>query len=85
MLIVPLLVLLVTPFVRPFSLARLLLTYLVPVLPLLILWDGIVSCLRTYRPDELLALTAGLDGHRWRATELRQRGSIVTVLVGEPT
>lgn len=44
-----------------------------------------MSCLRTYRPDELLALTGGLDGYRWEASELRTRGAIVTYLIGEPT
>jgi len=84
LLFVPLAVLLLTPAIRPWSLSRLVFTYLVPVLPLLILWDGIVSCLRTYRPDELRALTRGLDGYRWEAGEIRRRASIVTYLIGEP-
>jgi len=84
LIFIPLAVLFLTPAIRPFSLARLVFTYLVPVLPLLITWDGIVSCLRTYRPDELRALTAGLDDYRWEAGELRGRGSIVTYLIGEP-
>jgi hypothetical protein len=81
---VPLVVLLVTPLVRPWSGWRLILTYLVPILPLLIVWDGVVSCLRTYRPDELLAFTEGLDNFRWEAAEMRTRGAIVTYLIGEP-
>ena len=84
LVLVPLLVLLVTPFVRPLSGWRLLFTYVVPVLPLLIVWDGVVSCLRTYTPDELRALGAGLDGFTWEAGELRTRGAIVTYLIGEP-
>lgn len=82
--LVPLLVLLITPFVRPFSGWRLLFTYLIPILPLLILWDGIVSCLRTYRPKELLELTASLEGYRWEAAELRSGAAMVTYLIGEP-
>jgi hypothetical protein len=81
---IPLAVLFLTPTIRPFSWSRLLFTYLVPILPPLILWDGIVSCLRTYRPDELRALTTGLDGYRWDAGEIRARGAIVTYLIGEP-
>lgn len=82
--LVPVLVLLFTLLVRPFSGWRLLFTYLIPILPLLILWDGIVSCLRTYRPDELFALTAGLDGYRWEAAELRTKAAMITYLIGEP-
>jgi hypothetical protein len=83
-LLVPLMVLLLTPRVRPVTIARLVLTYLVPILPLAIWFDGVVSCLRAYRPPELLALAAGLDGHRWEAGELRHRGAIVTYLIGVP-
>lgn len=63
-LIVPLLVLFMTPMIRPFSLRRLFFTYIVPVMPLMIAWDGFVSCLRTYMPEDLNALTDGLPG-RW--------------------
>ncbi|MCA9680420.1 MAG: hypothetical protein H6708_10675 [Kofleriaceae bacterium] len=84
LVLIPLLVLVMTPRIRPLSGWRLLFTYLIPILPLLIWWDGIVSCLRTYRPAELEALTAGLDGYRWQAREVRGRGSIVTYLIGEP-
>jgi hypothetical protein len=52
----PLTFALFAPFIRPFSWTRLLFTFLVPVLPLLTLWDGLVSCLRVYDPAELRAL-----------------------------
>jgi hypothetical protein len=81
--LIPLLVLALTPWTRP-RLWQLLLTYVVPILPLIITWDGLVSCLRTYRPDELLALTEGLDGHRWTAGHVRHRGVVLTYLIGEP-
>lgn len=69
-LFLPLLVLLMTPLIRPVSATRLLLTYVVPLLPLLLFWDGLVSTLRAHRPDELLALTpppSAQDerGYRW--------------------
>src|ERR1700693_6220026 len=38
-----------TPFIRPFRWSRLFWTYLVPIIPLVLLFDGVVSCLRTYR------------------------------------
>lgn len=81
----PLLVLLVTPAIRPLSLWRLALTYAVPVAPPLIAFDGLVSSLRAYRPAELRALAAGLDeGYRWEAGELTHKGQRVTYLIGEP-
>lgn len=51
-----LLALLITPFVRPISVTQLALTYLVPVLPLFIGWDGAASNARTYTPDDVREL-----------------------------
>jgi hypothetical protein len=81
----PLLVWAVTPFLRPLSLPRLLFTYILPFVPLMVLWDGIVSVLRCYRPDELRALTEGLDDrYDWRVERVRRFGPAATVLVGTP-
>lgn len=67
------------------SAAALVLTYLVPLLPLCIFWDGLVSCLRTYRVDELRALVADLnDGYRWETGTVRKAGRNVTFLLGTP-
>jgi hypothetical protein len=85
MLFVPLVVLLVTPLIRPFSWGRLLFTYVLPIVPLLVLWDGVVSCLRGYRPSELRALTADLDDrYEWEVGEYRRHGAVVTYLLGAP-
>src|SRR5262249_52994119 len=89
MLLTPLFVLLITPFIRPWRLSRLFWTYLLPVVPLVVLFDGIVSCLRTYTPAELRALAAsvpGSDTYVWEIGEQRGRpGTLpVTYLVGYP-
>ena len=42
--------------------SRLLLTYVLPVIPLLVAWDGTASALRAYTPQELLALAASVPG-----------------------
>jgi hypothetical protein len=75
-----------TPLIRPRRWWRLALTYLVPVLPLLILWDGVVSSLRTYAPADHEKLTAGLDadGYRWSSGVLRVQGMVITYLIGQP-
>jgi hypothetical protein len=77
-----------TPFVRPFRWSRLVFTYLVPAIPFVLLFDGIVSCLRTYRPGELRELVGklGANGYEWHAGESRE--SIlrlpITYLIGYP-
>ena len=60
-------VLAVTPFIRPVRVSRLLLTYLVPVVPLCTWWDGLVSCLRAYSPEELTQLVKSLpeNDYEW--------------------
>ena len=87
-LFAPLACLLVTPFIRPFRWSRLLFTYLVPVVPLVIVFDGVVSCLRTYTPDELRELVDGLDapGYRWDiGTEpIPRLPAALTYLIGTP-
>jgi len=37
-------------------------TYVVPAIPLIVMFDGIVSCLRTYTPEELMALVRQVPG-----------------------
>ena len=61
MLGVPLMTLLIVPFLRPFRLAWIPLTYLLPAIPLFILWDGIVSCFRIYNEEELLSMAKAAD------------------------
>ncbi|HEU5411638.1 MAG TPA: hypothetical protein VFU57_11500 [Candidatus Acidoferrales bacterium] len=76
------------PFIRPFRWSRILWTYLLPVIPFVVWFDGVVSCLRAYTPSELDALTKGLsvNGYRWESGEM-QRGRIpvkITYLIGHP-
>lgn len=61
MLFVPLNVLLLTPFIRPFRWQVLPFIYLLPVIPLYILWDGVASILRTYSEKELEEMVASLQ------------------------
>lgn len=88
MLPVPFMVLLTTPFIRPFRWSRLLWTYLIPLLPLTTLFDGLVSCLRTYSVEELRDLTARLDAndYHWDIGTVKSRsGPIpITYLIGVP-
>jgi hypothetical protein len=51
---------LLMPFVRPFRWQNLFFTYLVPVLPLIVFFDGWVSFLRVYSPSELRDIVSQL-------------------------
>jgi hypothetical protein len=63
----PVRVLILAPFISPFRWSRLFWTYVVPLLPLILLHDTIVSCLRIYSAQELMELVAGFDDYQWSA------------------
>jgi hypothetical protein len=77
MLTVPFFVLLHTPKIRPFRWSRLFLTYLLPVIPLVVMVDGIVSCLHSYTTEELAELTGSLTGppYDWEIRRLASPAS----------
>jgi hypothetical protein len=81
------------PFLRPRTLARaawrLVWRWLIPIIPLVLIFDGIVSCLRAYSPRELRELTSGLaeSGYQWEIG-CEKRGFLrlpITFLVGHPS
>ncbi|QDT43232.1 hypothetical protein Pan241w_33320 [Gimesia alba] len=83
----PLFVIILTPFIRPFRIWRLVLTYLIPIIPALIFWDGLVSVLRTYTVDEMLTMAKEADPgqqYQWKA-EVLECGQIkMPYLAGWP-
>lgn len=87
-LFIPILVLLFMPLVKPRRLAPLLLTYVPPLLPLLIWWDGFASTLRTHTADELRGLVAAIEvpGYSWHIEEVGVKGAPIPVLqvIGRP-
>jgi hypothetical protein len=72
----------------PFRWSRLFWTYVIPVIPFVVLFDGVVSCLRTYRTEELRDLIDGLTGseYKWSVGEqLGRDGKIpITYAIGHP-
>jgi hypothetical protein len=85
MLFSPLAAWLLMPRVRPVRWSALALTYLLPVVPFVVMFDGLVSCLRVYDDRELGELTRGLEapGWRWETRRVRLAGPLhATVLVG---
>ncbi len=83
----PLLVMALTPLMRPFRWSRLLFTYVLPLIPFIGLFDGIVSCLRVYSPDELRALVGelGETGYDWEIGHAQGKHPMrMTYLIGTP-
>jgi hypothetical protein len=73
-----------TPWIRPFRWSRLLWTYLIPIIPLVFLFDGVVSCLRTYRPQELREIVDKLTTgeYQWEIGEHLSGRVPITYLIG---
>jgi hypothetical protein len=84
MFLMPPLVWLLTPFMRPFRWSRLLLTYVVPLIPLVVFWDGIVSCFRTRTPEELLDLSKVFPQYEWKAGYAKGGWLSPVYLIGHP-
>lgn len=86
-LLMPVLVWIATPLIQPRTAARFVWTYLFPVVPLVAAWDALVSVLRSYHPEELLAVARTIDNgdYRWEAGRVAAFGGCrVTYLLGVP-
>ena len=87
MLLSPISVLLTTPFIKPFSLLRLLFTYIIPIIPIIVLWDGVVSSLRTYSVDEMQQLIKSVENNEnfdWHIEKKKAKMGFVIYTIGIP-
>jgi len=68
-----LLALMINPFLtKKDCLLKAMFTYLIPLIPLVGIWDGVVSIMRVYTEEELLALTSSIDAkYQWRFQKIR--------------
>jgi len=84
----PILFFLCTLIIRPFKLNRIIFTYLIPIIPIYTIWDGVVSILRLYGPDELMEIAKHEDKtslYDWTAGKNKNKiGLSVTYLIGSP-
>ncbi len=81
----PLVVLFTTPFINPFKIGRVIFTYFIPIVPLFVLWDGIVSSLRTYSVKEMNELVENLNGtetYDWEINKVKSGPDVVLYLSG---
>jgi hypothetical protein len=85
MIFSPISVLITTPFIRPFRFGRILFTYLIPIVPIVVMWDGIVSSLRTYSVKEMTDLVHSLDNKdsfNWEIGKVKSGPGVVLYLMG---
>jgi len=86
LLVAPLLLWVAVPFIRPFKWQRIL--WALMVLPVFFgVWDGAISCLRTYSPEELKELTESVNCEKyfWEIGRAHSFGGCyITYLLGYP-
>lgn len=85
MIFSPITVLLTTPFIRPFKWGRILFTYLIPIVPIFVLWDGVVSAFRTYSVDEMNQLISQVENHEtynWEVNKIKSGPGVILYLIG---
>ena len=83
---IPFFILFLAPRIHPFRWSRLLWTYGIPVVPFVLWFDGLMSCLRSYSHEELGELVRSLpdEGYRWELGTQRDGFLPVTYLIGYP-
>ena len=76
-----LLVFVSTLWMHPFRWSRLFWTYVIPIIPFVVLFDGVVSCLRSYRPQELREIIGKLTGNEYQWVVGEQMGASANVSI----
>lgn len=92
MYLLPWLALVAVPLSRPWQRAHFFWTFVIPAIPLVLWFDGMVSCLRTYSEAELAAMVAQLapsptgKSYHWQIGKVRSPLSPLGVryLIGYP-
>lgn len=87
MILHPIAFLIFTPFFKPFKISRLFFTYIIPFIPIYTVWDGVVSILRMYNPEELRQIAEGLNAENyiWKSGKTKNRFGIrAAYLIGYP-
>jgi hypothetical protein len=77
---------LAVPLIRPFRASLLFWTYLIPVVPFVLWFDGVLSCLRSYPPAELTELVSRVtpQDYVWDIGEVMGLFTPITYLLGYP-
>lgn len=82
----PILLFILSPFIKPFSIRRLIFTYLMPAVVIGCIWDGVVSAIHLYTTSTLQNIISNRAGSfSWKVFTLRNRlGMRITCLTGIP-
>jgi hypothetical protein len=85
-LLMPVGALVCTPLLRPFRASRLFFTYLVPIIPFVLWFDGVLSCLRAYSVEELTDMVSRLNAedYKWEIGEEPDWLAPITYVIGYP-
>ncbi len=86
LLLSPLVALALSPRVKPFRWSRLFFTYVIPIFPIMISWDGIVALFKIRSPEQIrcLAETRCNPGWAWQSGKSpNNRGGFVIYLYGQ--
>ena len=84
-LLIPILVLMMMPLIRPVRMLSVIFTYLIPILPIIIMWDGLVSSLRSYTQKEMRGFVETLDSYQWESgVLLGPHQEHISYLLGTP-
>lgn len=86
LIVAPITCLIFSLCIRPYKISRFFWTYILPIIPLLYTWDGLVSNMRTYTKQEWLEMTKQFqDSFTWETGELISKFHIkVRYLIGYP-
>ena len=81
-----LMVLVLTPMIRPITWQQIVFTYCIPIIPLFVAWDAAISNIRTYTLSDMEELTAGLDdAYAWESGKIKARApGKMLYLLGQP-
>jgi hypothetical protein len=77
----------VTPLIKPFRWSRLFLTYIIPIVPITTVFDGLVSILRMHTPKEMLNIAKSINNSNyvWNAGQIKGKlGNVMVYLTGYP-
>ena len=87
-LLLPLFVFLFTIFNRPRNFNMLFWTIIIPIIPLIFTYDGFLSSMQTYSPEDLRELVGGVnsEAYEWKIGQVPSalRSVKITYLIGSP-
>ena len=87
LVVLMIMVLFMTPFVRPLTWQQLLFTYIIPVIPICYAWDGQASLPRMYSMKDIdKLLPARIDGYTWEKGRAykKNKKKLGTFILGMP-